>query len=485
MSDAFELQSLLWNIAGELCKVLDIRAAGEVVLALLLLKHASDIEQNRVVGASRHFVVPPSANFEAMLRDADQPHNARRLERALRELELANKPLLDGLASPLKLDSEAVRNSAGLDASLAYAIKIIAAAPPLLSLEKGKDQVMSKALDNLSKEHFAGAHLRPGEFYTPKGIVRMMVELTAPRSGESVYDPACGTGGMLLAATEYAEKRSGNGKGGLRIFGQEMGSVSARVARLNLLVHGVDAEGIAHKDALHNPLLQDSGMLGKFDVVLGNPPFSLADWGWEALKDDRFGRFKYGVPPKGRGDYAFILHMIESMKPGTGRMSVIVAHGVLFRGGSEGDIRKNLIKSNLLDAVVGLPPKLFYNTAIPTAVMFFRHGRETDSVMFVDASRDFEVGRKLNSLRPEDAARIVKTYEERATIAGYSRLVSHEEIAKNDFNLNIPLYVRQGESEVAATDMTVLSDREKALGIEIAELQREIELRLRDVGLRS
>jgi type I restriction enzyme M protein len=484
MTDAFGLGSLLWNIAGELRKVLDTRAVGEFTLALLVLKHASDIAQNRVVGATHRFVVPPSTSFDAILCDADKPDNARRLESALSELERANMPLLDGLLSPLKLGSEAVRDSAGLDASLSYAIKIIAAAPPLVPLGKEQDQAMSKALDNLSKEHFAKAHLRPGEFYTPRGIVRMMVELTAPRPGESVYDPACGAGGMLLAATEYVEKHSGNGKGGLRIFGQELGVIPARVARMNLLLHGVDAEGIAHGDALHNPLLQDSSTLSKFDVVMGNPPFSLPDWGWDVLKGDRFGRFKYGVPPKGRGDYAFILHMIESMRPSTGRMSVIVPHGVLFRGGSEGDIRKNLIKSNLLDAVVGLPPKLFYNTAIPTAVMFFRYGRKTDSVMFVDASRDFEVGRKLNSLRKEDAARIVKTCQERVTIAGYSRLVSHEEIAEKDFNLNIPLYVRQGESEVKAMDVTMLADREKTLGVELAEIQREIEFRLQEIGLR-
>ena len=484
MSDAFELGSLLWRIVEELRKVLDIRPASEFALALFFLKHVSDIEHNRAPGAAQRVVVPPSASFGTILSDADKPHNARRLESALSELERANKPLLESLSSDLKLNSATVRNSAGLDTALSYAIKIIAAAAPLSLPEKNQYQAMSKAMDDFLKEHFAKDPIRPGEIYTPRAIARMVAEVTMPQPGESVYDPACGSGGMLLAAAEYLKSHSGNGEGGLEIFGQEMESIPARLAQMNLVLHGVEAGRVVHGDTLHNPLLQESGALRKFDIVVGNPPFSFADWGWEILKDDRFGRFKYGLPPKGRGDYAFILHMIESMRPGTGRMAVIVPHGVLFRGGSEGEIRKNLIQGNLLDAVVGLPPKLFYNTAIPTAMMVFRRARATGAVIFVDASREYEVGRKLNSLRKEDVARIVKTCHERVTTAGYSRLVSHEDIAQNDFNLNIPLYVTQAEPAVEATDLAALADKERALGLELAEIQREIELRLREIGLR-
>jgi type I restriction enzyme M protein len=264
-----------------------------------------------------------------------------------------------------------------------------------------------------------------------------------------------------------------------------MNAQVVRLARMNLILRDVGIEHIAYGNPLQYPLLQESGALFKFDTVVGNPPFSLADWGWEFLNDDRHGRFRYGLPPKGRGDYAFILHMVASMKPSTGRMAIIVPHGVLFRGGSEGYIRKNLINSNLLDAVIGLPPKLFYNTAIPTAILLFRHGREADSVLFVDASRDFEVGRKLNGIREEDVSRITKTCQERATTAGYSNLVSRDEIAAMDFNLNISLYVRQGEPNAVTPDVRMLADREETLVAELAEIQREIELRLREIGLRS
>ncbi len=484
MSDTSALISVLWELAGELRKVMDARAAGEFALALLVLKHASETEQNRSVGATQSLVVPSSANFDAILIEADKPENVRRLETALSELERANAPALDGLSAALKTSSETVRSADGLDAVLSNAIKIVAAAPPLSAFEEAQNRPMSKALDYLSKEYFARAHMRPGEIYTPKEIVRMMMELTAPQPGQSVYDPACGTGSMLIAAAEYLREHARKGQSQVRLVGQEMGATPARLARMNLLMHGVDPERIAHGDTLHDPLLEN-GTLSKFDVVVGNPPFSLADWGWEVLKDDRFGRFKYGLPPKGRADYAFILHMIGSMKPETGRMAVIVPHGALFRGGSEGDIRKNLIKSNLLEAVVGLPPKLFYNTAIPTAVLFFRHGRAADSVMFVDASHDFEVGRKLNSLREKDVARIVETCQKRMAIPGYSRLVSLEEIATNDFNLNIPLYLQQEESEAVTMSATALAAREKVLSVELADIQREIALRLREIGLRS
>lgn len=485
MSDASDLEALLWSIVQELRGLLGMRAASELALALLFLKHASDVEHNRTESAGPRLVVPPSASFDMILADADKPDNARRLETALSALERANMPLLERLSSDLKLNSQAVRNSVGLDTALSCAIKLIAAAAPLSPPEENQYQATNGVLDDFLKVHFAKDPIRAGEIYTPRAIARMIAEVTMPRPGESVYDPACGTGSMLLAAAEYLKSHSGNGEDRLKIFGQEKEAIPARLAQMNLFVHGVEANRVVHGDTLHNPLLQKNGALRQFDVVVANPPFSLSDWGWGVLKDDHFGRFKYGLPPKGRGDYAFILHMIESMQPRTGRMAVIVPHGVLFRGGSEGEIRKNLIESNLLDAVVGLPPKLFYNTAIPTAMMVFRRGRETDSVMFVDASRDYEVGRKLNSLREEDVVRIVKTYRERVTTAGYSRLVGLEEIARKDFNLNIALYVMQAEAAIEAGDMAALGNREKALVLELAEIQREIELRLQEIGLRG
>jgi type I restriction enzyme M protein len=261
------------------------------------------------------------------------------------------------------------------------------------------------------------------------------------------------------------------------------------LARLNMFLHGRDGARLEWGDTLNEPKLVEGNALLKFGAVLANPPFSLDKWGAERAGEDRFGRYARGVPPKSKADYAFILHMIESALPQVGRIGVIAPHGVLFRGGAEGRIRRTLIEENLLDAVVGLPAQLFPSTGIPVAMLIFDRARErggaraeANDVMFVDSSRDFRAGRRQNVLEEAHMDRIVATVQARAAVERYARPVSITEIAENDFNLNIPRYVSSAEA-TEAVDLAAVEADIQRLEAELAEVRAKMKQHLRELGV--
>jgi type I restriction enzyme M protein len=260
------------------------------------------------------------------------------------------------------------------------------------------------------------------------------------------------------------------------LWGQEVNGQTWALAMMNMFLHNVNQPAIRWDDTLKAPqLLDPNGRLMRFNIVVANPPFSLDKWGADGAKADRFNRFHRGIPPKSKGDYAFISHMIETTLIGeheNGRVGVIVPHGVLFRGGAEGAIREKLIRENLLDAVIGLPPNLFFGTGIPAAILLFKRHKADDSVVFIDASRDFASGTNQNRLRRTDLDKIVAAYRARETVEKYAYRAGGEEIEAEGFNLNIPRYVDTFEAEEQ---------------IDIAAVQREIdtlETRLTDVRAR-
>lgn len=251
---------------------------------------------------------------------------------------------------------------------------------------------------------------------------------------------------------------------------------------MNLFLHGEDNHKVEWGDTLRNPLLLDGDdKLKHFDVVVANPPFSLDKWGQESAANDKFGRFRRGLPPRTKGDYAFILHMIEVMKPAVGRMAVVAPHGVLFRGAAEGKIRTKLIDENLLDAVIGLPEKLFFGTGIPAAILVFRKRKHDDKVLFIDASREYADGKNQNYLRPEDIQKIAETFRARQSVEKYAYLASVEEIKANDYNLNIPRYVDTFEEE-PEIDMQALLAERAGLKAELERLEGEMEKYLKELG---
>jgi type I restriction enzyme M protein len=243
---------------------------------------------------------------------------------------------------------------------------------------------------------------------------------------------------------------------------------------MNMVLHGETQYQLEWGDTLRDPkLLGAGGHLRKFEIVVSSPPFSLKDWGHEGAERDAHQRYWRGVPPRMSGDYAFISHMVETLQPETGRMAVVVTHGVLFRGAAEGQIRERLLQENLIDAVIGLPPKMFANTSIPVAILVLRKGRVDDSVLFIDASRSYQPGKIQNVLRPTDLDLIEDTYLGRRDVSQYARLVTRTEIAANDSNLNVARYVDTTEIE-SEIDLNALRLERARLTVELENLEAKL-----------
>ena len=307
-----------------------------------------------------------------------------------------------------------------------------------------------------------------------------MALLVDPQEGDEICDPTCGSASLLMKCSQLIRQRSGGKK--YALFGQEAIGSTWALAKMNMFLHAEDNHRIEWGDTLRNPkLLDGNSQLKLFNIVVANPPFSLEKWGFENAEADPYKRFRRGVPPRTKADYAFILHMIETMKPGSGRMAVVVPHGVLFRGAAEGRIRKELIDENLLETVIGLPEKLFYGTGIPAAILVFRKNKKDDKVLFIDASREYQDGKNQNQLREADLQKILNATVNRKNHEKYAYLASVAEIGENDYNLNIPRYVDTFEEEAEIDLMAVRAEREK-LKAELAVLEEKMATYLKELG---
>jgi type I restriction enzyme M protein len=306
--------------------------------------------------------------------------------------------------------------------------------------------ILGQAYEYLIKKFADATNKKAGEFYTPRSVVRLMVNILDPHEGESIYDPACGTGGMLMEAIHHVRETRGDVRSLWgKLFGQEKNLTTAAIARMNLFLHGAADFQIIRGDTLRNPAFFLGDNLATFDCVIANPPFSLKKWGEDTWSSDPFGRNFAGLPPDKSGDYAWVQHMIKSMAPKTGRMAVVLPHGALFRSGKEGAIRKKLLGMDLLEAVIGLGPNLFYGAGLAACIMIFRQTKPKDrknKVLIVDASKEVKVGRAQNELLPEHVNRIHAWYQNFQDVEAVVRVVPMDEIASNDHNLNISLYVQ-------------------------------------------
>ncbi|MEZ9675458.1 DNA methylase [Vibrio breoganii] len=323
--------------------------------------------------------------------------------------------------------------------------------------------MLGNAYEYLIK-HFADlTNKKAGEFYTPRSVVHLLGMILDPHEGETIYDPACGTGGMLLECVDHLKDNKEDYRT-LKLFGQEKNLTSSSIARMNMFLHGIEDFEILRGDTLRHPAFFEADGLKTFDCVIANPPFSLKDWGSENWANDPYGRNIAGVPPKGNGDMAWVQHMVKSMNS-TGRMTVVLPHGALFRKAAEGKIRKQLLEQDMLEAVIGLGPNVFYGTQLAACVMVFKQNKPANKkgkVMFIDASDQIRVGRAQNFLEPNHVQQIYDWYHNYQDLENYVKVASIDELAENDYNLNIPLYVEKIIEDNLPTVEEAMADLKQA-----------------------
>jgi type I restriction enzyme M protein len=291
-----------------------------------------------------------------------------------------------------------------------------------------------------------------GEFYTPKMVVKLIVECLKPEEGHRIYDPTCGSGGMLLQCFHYLKQQNKNPKS-LSLYGQEMNLNTWAICKMNLFLHDIDDAFIERGDTLRFPkhlVSEESNAIKTFDRVIANPPFSLKNWGHEVWKSgDPFARDQYGCPPKSYGDLAFVQHMAASLNR-KGKMGVVLPHGILFRGGAEGKIRTGFLKDDRIEAVIGLASNLFYGTGIPACVLVINNAKPRamkNKVLIINGSEVFQEGKNQNTLSEKNVQKLAQTFHDYKDVERFCRIVDLSEIEENDYNLNIARYVQITEPE--------------------------------------
>lgn len=346
--------------------------------------------------------------------------------------------------------------------------------------------LLGDAYEYLIKQFAADAGKKGGEFYTPREVERIIIGIVKPHKKDHVYDPTVGSGGFLLEAYNYLKDKSDEQVArSLYFYGQELNISTFAIAKINMFLHGLDSSDIRRGDTLAHPqFLNSMGNLQTFDIVVANPPYSIKDWEFELFKNDKYGRtIGYDQPPQKNADYAFVLHILKSMNA-NGRAGIVLPHGVLFRGGSEGRIREQIIKNDLLEAVIALPAKLFYGTGIPAAILIFNRNKpehKKGKVLIIDAEHDYLEGKNQNTLRKQDIEKIVKAYDKFEDVEKYARVVKVAEIAENDFNLNVRRYIDSSD-EQEVIDVRQVWAELKQLELERAEIDKKVAGFIKELG---
>ena len=479
-----QLESFLWKSADILRGKIDSSDYKKYIFGLLFYKRMSDVwdeEYHAVIKEydnediaradyNHRFQVPKDCRWDKIIERAEGI--GQKLNDVFEKLATANSPKLDKIFEDLdfankdRFPNETLQRLINHFSQYNFGNTYISS------------DLLGDAYEYLIKQFAADAGKKGGEFYSPREVEKVIMGILKPHQKDHIYDPTVGSGGFLLEAYDYLKQKSGEKIAKtLYLYGQELNLSTFAIAKINMFLHGLDSADIRRGDTLANPqFLNQQGGLQTFDIVVANPPYSIKDWEYEAFKT-KFGRLDgYDAPPDKNADYAFVLHIIKSMNQ-NGRAGVVLPHGVLFRGGSEGRIREQILKNDLVEAIISMPPKLFYGTGIPVVVFILNKNKpeqKKNKILIVDAEKDFLEGKNQNILRPQDISKIVKAFDGYINIEKYTRIVPISEIAEHDYALNIKQYIDSTEKE-EIIDVKKIRAEIKILKKEFAEIDSNIE----------
>ena len=460
-----ELESYLWGAATLLRGLIDASDYKQYIFPLLFFKRLSDVwdedyceayeyskdEEYATASANDRFKIPDGALWKD-IRTASRDVG-RALLNAFQTIETANPQRLQGVFGNAAWTDKAQMPDETLKNLIEHFSK------HTLSLSNVPEDELGNGYEYLIKQFADDSGHTAQEFYTNRTLVHLMAQMLEPKAGETIYDPTCGTGGMLISCLAEV-KRNGGDTRTIGLYGQELINITAAIARMNLVLHGVSDFDIRSGNTLHNPAFIEGDQLKTFDVVLANPPYSIKKWNREAWHNDQWGRNFLGTPPQGRADYAFFQHILKSMDPKTGRCAILFPHGVLFRP-PEKDMRIKLIESDLVEAVVGLGKELFYNSPMEACVVICRSAKPEErknKILLINAKKEVHKERSQSFLMLEHQARIQKAYKNYSTKPGFTAVVDREDILANEGRLSIPLYVKGEAAELEDTDAMNLGE---------------------------
>ncbi len=493
-----DLNRTLWEAADSSRANVDGSVYKDYVLLFLFYKYMSDLHRHEIEKIlerfgndsgrmklrlkSSRFKLPEGTSFHELYKQKNADNIGELINMALHRIEDANGSRLEGLFS-IDFNSDAVLGRTDQRNKM---LRNLMDDFAKIDLTAAGDDVIGNAYMYMIERFGSDAGKKAGEFFTVKSVAKLLAKLAKPQPGWRICDPACGSGGLLLLAGAEIEAQ---GSDNYALYGQESIGSTYNLARMNMYLHGKDSARLEWGDTLNNPLLKEGDALMKFDLVIANPPFSLKKWMGDNIENDPYNRFHRGLPPKTKGDYAFISHMVETAKAKEGKVVVIVPHGVLFRGAAEGRIRRSFLQENLIDTVIGLPAGLFHTTGIPVAILILDRSREPGGenenrkdVFFVEASKLYRSAKAQNIMDDEHIEKILEAVGNRKDIDKFCRSVQPEEIKENDYNLNITRYVDTFEEEEEVDIEANLKELEE-IDRELKELEKQMKEHLKALGI--
>ncbi|WOF16025.1 SAM-dependent DNA methyltransferase [Methanoplanus sp. FWC-SCC4] len=456
-----ELEKYLWGAAVLLRGYIDASDYKQYIFPLLYFKRICDCydeetekaieEVGEVFPEDHRFTVPEGSHWDDVR--AVTENVGLSIQHAMRSIEEANREQLQGIFG----DTTWTNKNFLSDATLRELIEHFSS--QTLSIERVPQDELGQGYEYLIKKFADDSGHTAAEFYTNRTLVRLMTQMLKPKEGESIYDPTCGSAGMLLVAALQVKEEGGDYRT-LKLYGQEINLITSSIGRMNMFLHGIDDFKIIRGDTLSNPAFVENDCLKTFDMVLANPPYSISKWNREAFSSDKWGRNMFGVPPQGRADYAFFQHIIKSMDPETGRCAILFPHGVLFRD-AEKEMRKKLIEADLIECVLGLGPNLFYNSPMFSCVVICKTQKpkkRQGKVIFIDAQKEVTKSKTQSFIESHHRKRILNGYQRYEDIDGFSKVMKNEEILAQNGNLSVQMYVKplngnESEEEISLNEL--------------------------------